>query len=224
MKSLHEPELYNAEEFGATAEILAALAAHVASNTEQVSLDHSHGTSRDGRQDSLLRRTEGLLSPTSGLEPGLQDQLKAIYGKLAVKLGSHLNKPVYQLPSSFAAVGHLYTPGDDTTEAHVDYYPSATLYMEVPSDGGQLIVATDPDVQTIWDIMSSEPWVVPPKVGHVALFDGQHLPHYVNEVPGHATGRRVSINFSFASDDRPIELGPENYGEGYFTQFSQTVL
>lgn len=212
------PVLVNIRELGITDSdlLVTALGTHVARVAQIVVLDNQHYSSRDGRKQSRIRRTGNLIDVSSELPTHLHDALSEVYDMAGQRLGAYLGRPVGSLQTMPPAMGHNYLPGDPASEGHVDVYPSATWYLQVPDAGGELVVAGSPDAKTIEEIEVSQPSVIVPSVGDIAIFDGQRLPHYVRGLPISNRLGRVSINFSF-TDGSVEAFDPTAYGEGYFT-------
>jgi hypothetical protein len=214
----HEPELLALDELGVKIDDrrLSLLAAWVCQNASLMVLDHTHNTSRDGRPSSAIRKTTGLLNngtATSDVE--IVQTMKEIYLATAEYLTAYLGRAVTAWNTTYDAIGHMYLPGDGTSESHVDQKASATLFLEAPNTGGQLWIANNPCAQTIEEIMD-DAVVLEPEPAYIAVFDGQVLPHFVYGVDAGAVGRRLSINMS-------LEDGSDSNGiieYGYFAACS----
>ncbi|MCA9332243.1 2OG-Fe(II) oxygenase [Candidatus Saccharibacteria bacterium] len=176
----------------------------VQSLAEPTMLNHSFFTSRDERTNSMIRRTPPYTFADDRLVEGV------VYNRLARLVGKFLDVSASRLTSPITTVGHVYHPGDESSEAHVDYYPSVTWFLQCSNDGGELVIAKNPVARTIIEI-EEDAWVVKPKNNTIALFDGQVLPHYVRGVPKSSNLSRVSINYSFAHECSPPEFGPDRY-------------
>ena len=213
-----EPQLLALDELGVKIDEsrLRLLAAWVCQNASLMVLDHTHNTSRDGRPSSAIRKTTGLLNNGTAINDiEIVETMKEIYLATAEYLTIYLGRAVTAWNTTYDAIGHMYLPGDGASESHIDQKASATLFLETPNTGGQLWIANNPHAQNIEEIMDNAVVLVP-KPAHIAVFDGQVLPHFVCGVDPGAVGRRLSINMS-------LEDGSDSNGiieYGYFAAHS----
>ena len=187
-------------------EFLGDLSKLIAQESTRYTLDHTeHPTCRDSsRPKSMINKIGGLLMTGGQEKENTAAQALAQIVKAIILPGLGLigvSCPEYDdllLEHPYSAVGHHYGPSDprEPTECHVDEFSSGTLYIETPSEGGELVISQDPNTQSIGGVTESDPLIHAPKRMTVVVFNGQRLPHYVEPV---TKGIRTSVNFSLFS-------------------------
>jgi len=179
-------------------------------NAKPVTLDHSHSSSRDKRVRSIIRKTPGILFSGEEIPEGVSELVDSIYKVVCDYSARYLGRPITPWQTKYAAIGHLYLPGDEPTEGHVDQMVSATAYFQQPTEGRKLYVAKNRLASSL-DEIASDSYEILPEEGHIAFFDGQAFPHFVDAVPLTARGLGISVNMSMNDGTDPEGLVEYGY-------------
>lgn len=179
-------------------------------------------TSREGDPNLQIPvATVGGSTLRSAL-PWLFDLYLGLFRDLA-QLGSH--EPVSTASAELIGANLNVQTGDMRYEAHVDSNPiEGLLYCtdHPKGAGGELVVANDPQAQSIAAI-DRDCSVVYPVAGNLVFFDARRFPHYVRPlVVADAVRVVVAMNFytpSCPESSRPVDL--TNHLFGYQTEPKQ---
>ena len=164
---------------------------------------HIHSTTKDSRDFSHLRKTFAPLhNGADTTPPRIADLISEMYEAAKEPTAAYLGVPLESLRTKYATAAHLYLPGDEAGEGHVDYYPSTNFYFDKPSEGGQLLIAGTDTPHSIEEIRANA-YRVTPEPGTLVLFEGCLLPHFVEAIPTTATGFRSSINTTYFDGQKP---------------------
>jgi hypothetical protein len=138
-----------------------------------------HGTTRDSRPFSYIRKLPIPFKGNSGLPQEYIDITQTIYNHAMPLFAEYLGVDLSELPTRYAAEAHVRRFGDGPGEGHVDYLPSFNTYFS-DNDGGALRISRNPNAQTI-DEIAADAFSILPRMGKVGFFNGEFLPHYVEE-------------------------------------------
>lgn len=102
-------------------------------------------------------------------------------------------------------------------ECHIDSNPlTGILFCTDHAEGGELVVAHDPDAMDIAAV-EQDCSVIRPHSGHLIFFDARQHPHYARPLTAGSDMRVVAVmNFytgSYPESTRPRELNRHLYGD-----------
>lgn len=207
MSELRPPEQISLRDFGVTTAEQDMLNLQIWTLIHAtVSLDtHSHTTSFDDRPYSIMRKTGPILNPRptdAPPHPIIAECVGNLYRTVLEPTKEYFSADLHPMPNEYAAVGHIHAPGDGPGESHLDYYPSANLYLN--DSEGDLLIAKNPDAKSIDDI-TRDAYRIHPIAGTIVLFDGTRRPHYVEAIPETSRYSRGSMNFTYWRDVEPSD-------------------
>ncbi len=205
MSLAKDPELVTFKEIGLSisSQDLLLLGLWVVSTAKLQKVRHDvHSTTKDSRNFSFTRKTVPPLNyPDQRAPQRVIDLVSEIYDATQQRYSEFLGRPLSALPTRYAATAILHLAGDQETEGHLDYHPSANAYINVPSTGGHLYVAKTEQARTL-EAVREDSHEVTPEPCTVALFDGSRFAHFVDAIPASATGFRAGINTSYWDPSR----------------------
>jgi hypothetical protein len=200
MSLAKDPELVTFKEIGLSIsrQDLLLLGLWTVSTAKLQKVKHDiHSTTKDIRDFSFTRKTIPPLNhPEQPAPQRITDLILEIYEATQERYSEYLERRLAPLCTRYAATGLLHLAGDQETEGHLDYHPSANAYINVPSAGGHLHVARTEQARTI-EAVREDGYEVTPEPCTVALFEGSRFAHFVGSIPASATGFRAAVNTSF---------------------------
>ena len=206
MPELNPPEQISFEDIGITISEhdIALLSTWITLNATRKRNPHaSFETLRDTRDYSYIRKFSALLNSVDARPPTRIESLtRELYEAAMEPFATYLGATLVPLQSRYAAAAHLYLPGDEPSEGHIDYYPSVNFYLKAPSKGGELLIAKS-KYQSNLELIREDAYHVQPEPRTLILFSGTVLPHFVDRLPATAIGVRAGINATYWDGSRP---------------------
>ena len=168
-----------------------------------------HSTTKDSRDYSYTRKTvPPLYHPDQPAPQRIIDLVSELYQATKERYSAYLGRPLDYLDTRYATTGLLHLAGDQETEGHTDYHPSANAYAQVPSEGGRLYIARTREARTI-EAIREDGYEVVPEPNTVALFEGNQFAHFVGSIPPSASGFRAGINLSYR--DQSVQASQDSH-------------